>query len=85
MLATTVLMLVIAFYNRYSAKTIHHPDSPLLLVGAILEIVCFALFAIAVKDGFGQHVRVLNISATTHLKKVGADIRPSLREMADQL
>ena len=35
MLAATVLMLVICISNRYNAKTIHHWDSMLILLGAV--------------------------------------------------
>ena len=35
MLASTLLMLAIAFYNRYNAKTMFYVDSPLILLGVV--------------------------------------------------
>lgn len=37
MLAATMLMLVICFSNRYNAKTMHHWDSLLILLGAVRQ------------------------------------------------
>lgn len=35
MLAAMVLMIVVCFFNRYNAGTIHHPDSVLIILGAV--------------------------------------------------
>jgi hypothetical protein len=40
MLASSILMLAIAFYNRYNAKTMFYVDSPLILLG----VVCDSLY-----------------------------------------
>lgn len=59
LLAATILMVVIAGYNRWHAKTLFRLDSVLLLLGAMLNIVFFALSALMVHNGYGKHVEDL--------------------------
>lgn len=38
MLAATILMIAIAGFNRFHAKTTHHKDIPMLLLGAVSRV-----------------------------------------------
>lgn len=70
LLAATILMVVIAGYNRWHAKTLLRLDSVLLLLGALLDVVFFALFALMVHNGYGKHVKGLSSGQLEHIRKV---------------
>lgn len=43
-LAATILMTAVALYNRFCAETLHHTDTPLLVVGVVCPAVPLASY-----------------------------------------